>query len=76
MYSRRYEYFSSHKLNEKGRGNAELIRCLFDGLLNELDKLCKEGREFSLTKTKLEEASFYAKKAMAIDEANQLKEEE
>ena len=75
MSSRRYGYFSSHKLNDNGRGNAELIRCLFDGLLNEIDKVCKEGREFSLTKTKLEEAYFYAKKAMAIDEANQIKEE-
>jgi hypothetical protein len=66
--------FQFHKLNPEGIKNAELIAESFDGFLLYLSKLCPEGREFSIVKTKLEEASFFAKKAMANVKENQATE--
>ncbi len=64
--------FQFHRLNDDGIKKAEAIAGAFDDLLNELSQLCpSEGREFSIVKTKLEEASFFAKKAMANAPANQ-----
>ena len=57
--------FAVHRLNEDGMKNAELIAESFDGMVLYLSKLCPSGREFSIVKTKLEEAAFFAKKAMA-----------
>jgi hypothetical protein len=63
--------FQFHKLNEAGIKNAQLIDESFDSVLCYLSKICPDGREFSITKTKLEEASFFAKKAMAMRPENQ-----
>lgn len=63
--------FEVHLLNDAGIGKAKEIALAFDSLLNHLSDLCPEGRELSIVKTKLEEASFFAKKSMAIDPANQ-----
>ena len=63
--------FAVHILNEKGIGKAKEIALAFDNLLNHLNDLCPESREFSICKTKLEEASFFAKKSMAADFNNQ-----
>ena len=63
--------FAVHKLNEEGMKKAKHIQYLFDSCLNGLEEVCTTGREFSITKTKLEEACFFAKKAMAINLANQ-----
>lgn len=63
--------FQVHKLNEEGMKNANLIAESFDGLVLYLSKLCPESREFSIVKTKLEEAAFFAKKAMANLVTNQ-----
>jgi hypothetical protein len=63
--------FQFHRLNEHGIHEAQTIAEAFDTLLNHLRILCPEGREFSIVQTKLEEASFFAKKAMANDRANQ-----
>jgi hypothetical protein len=57
--------FQFHRLNEVGIEKAVKIAESFDRLLTELKELCPEGREFSIVKTKLEEASFFAKKSMA-----------
>lgn len=63
--------FSVHMLNEAGIGKAMQMADAFDSLLNTLKTLCTEGREFSIVKTKLEEASFFAKKSMAMLPENQ-----
>ena len=74
--------FQVHKLNETGMAKAKDIAEAFDTLLETLtqpglnghnDKmylLCPEGRYLALVKTKLEEACFFAKKAMASDPEN------
>lgn len=63
--------FAFHKLNSVGIGKAEQIAEAFDLLLEKLKELCPEGREFSIVKTKLEEASFFSKKSMAMKTDNQ-----
>lgn len=64
--------FTVHKLNEEGMKKAEVIAGEFTNLLYTLATVCPENtREFSIVKTKLEEASFFAKKAMASQPANQ-----
>lgn len=63
--------FQFHRLNDEGIMKAKAIADAFDALLLDLKKWCPESRELSIVKTKLEEASFFAKKAMANDKANQ-----
>lgn len=70
----RNEYFGVHMLNDDGINKANQIRDSFDVLLNSLSSIlgkCYGEREFSLVKTKLEEACFFAKKSMAINLSNQ-----
>lgn len=63
--------FQFHKLNKGGIQKAVNIAETFDILLRDLQRWCPDGREFSIVKTKLEEASFFAKKAMASAKENQ-----
>ena len=63
--------FQVHMLNEQGKSKAHTIANAFDTLLNTLIAINPESsREMSLVRTKLEEASFFAKKAMANDPTN------
>jgi hypothetical protein len=64
--------FQFHRLNEDGIKKAEDIAVTFTECLRVLKTMCPEGREFSIVKTKLEEASFFAKKSMANAAANQV----
>jgi hypothetical protein len=64
--------FPFHKLNAQGIELAVKIARDFDQLLKELSQVCPDGREFSIVKTKLEEASFFAKKSIANVPENQL----
>jgi len=57
-------------LNEQGKEKATAIAEAFDGLVTALTPLCPPSRELSLVITKLEEASFFAKKAMANQPEN------
>ena len=57
--------FEVHILTDNGIGKAKEIAAFFDEALNLLKIICPEGREFSIVKTKLEEACFFAKKSMA-----------
>lgn len=63
--------FQVHRLNEDGLKKAEEIAGAFNNCLINLRGMCPEGREFAIVKTKLEEAAFFAKKAMANVKENQ-----
>lgn len=59
--------FQVHMLNEGGKNLAKAIATSFDTCLSQLRAMCPPGREMSIVATKLEEACFFAKKAMAND---------
>lgn len=64
--------FAVHLLNEEGKKKAAFIQFTFDNCLNALSTVCiNPSREWSLVRTKLEEACFFAKKAMATNLTNQ-----
>lgn len=64
--------FISHRLNEGGLKLARDIGDDFDALLLKLNALSAlDGREGAIVKTKLEEACFFAKKAISIRHENQ-----
>ena len=65
--------FEVHILNEDGIQRAKDMAVKFSELVDWLEEgaLCVEGRTFSIVKTKLEEACFFAKKAMASNLVNQ-----
>ncbi len=62
--------FAVHMLNEQGKNKAREIAEAFDDCLEKLLKLCPPNRELAITKTKLEEACFFAKKSMASSDEN------
>jgi len=57
--------FQVHKLNEEGLAAAKAIANHFDELIGQLGTICPESREYSICKTKLEEACFFSKKSIA-----------
>lgn len=57
--------FSTTKVTPEGVQKINQSRAIFDKTLDELKTICPEGRELSLVKTKLEEASFFAVKAIS-----------
>lgn len=57
--------FQVHMLTDDGKVKAARIANVFDAALTELQAICPGGREMSIVTTKLEEAAFFAKKAMA-----------
>ena len=60
--------FKVHILTTSGIEKARELATIFDDLLCRLTEgYCPNNREFSIVKTKLEEACFFAKKSMAID---------
>ncbi len=65
--------FAVHMLNAEGRERAQAIARDFDHLLGNLETVIGAGpsREMSIVRTKLEEACFFAKKAMASQAKNQ-----
>ena len=63
--------FEVHILNKRGIDLAKDIAVIFDSTLDHLSTYCPASREWSIVKTKLEEACFFAKKAMASDPVNQ-----
>jgi hypothetical protein len=68
-----YREFEVHRLNERGLGRAELVAQVFDHALETLVHLWDgyNSRESAVCRTKLEEACFFAKKAVAVRGANQ-----
>lgn len=65
-----HKEFSVHALNQGGMNKANAIADAFNKLLDELVVLCPQSRELSIARTKLEEACFFAKKAMATESEN------
>lgn len=64
--------FKVHLLNEDGIRKANELACVFTGALDALEGLCgKDGREMALVRTHLQDASFWAKRAMATRPENQ-----
>lgn len=64
--------FEVHMLNEEGKQKAVVIACKFYELWCSLQGLnATPGREMSIVHEKLEEACFFAKKAMANVKENQ-----
>ena len=63
--------FRVHRLNPDGMKKAEEIAAAFNDCLFRLEGMCSPGREMALVRTKLEEAAFFAKKAMANARENQ-----
>lgn len=59
--------FKTYLLNEEGIARVAHTKQAFDALLETLKIVCPEGREFAIVKTKLEEASFFAAKAISLD---------
>lgn len=68
--------FQVHILNEKGIAKAKQLAEAFDMILNIVTPMCEDPRCLSLVRTKLEEASFFAKKGMAMSPANQKEEDD
>jgi len=64
--------FQVHMLNEQGKQSAQQIAEAFDELVKKLAPLCGAGREYAIVRTKLEEASFFAKKGMASEPGNHI----
>lgn len=63
--------FEVHKLNDTGMHLAKVIQTAFEAFLHNLEMTCgKDGREMEIVRTKLEEASFFAKRAMAMQSQN------
>jgi len=64
--------FDVHMLNSEGKYKARLLAEKFSILLSEVEDICgTDGREMAIVRTKLEETSFFAKKAMAINPLHQ-----
>ena len=63
--------FQVHRLNEEGLKKAAEIAVVFDTCLNSIVSMCPPGRELAIVKNNLEQACFFAKKAMANDPNNQ-----
>jgi hypothetical protein len=64
--------FEVHMLNDRGKGKAHEIAFVFDTLMSALNQilLMETSRELYIACTKLEEACFFAKKAMANQKEN------
>lgn len=60
-----HDAFAVHMLTDDGKVKAREIAYAFNELLQRLDAACPDGREMAIVRTKLEEACFFAKKAMA-----------
>lgn len=57
--------FQNVMLSDDGINATRAVRNMFDKLLTDIVASCPPSRELSLAKTKLEEACFYAVKAIA-----------
>lgn len=64
--------FAVHRLNPQGLERAETLARAFGVLLDCVEVLVPPGRERALVVTKLQEASFFAKRGIAVLPENQV----
>ena len=73
MEPRIRDEFSVHMLNELGLDRAKQIAAMFSNLLDNLEDITPgNGREMAVVRTKLQEAAFFAKRAIAMQLENQV----
>ena len=69
------DVFKVHMLNDEGKAKARLLAANFEDFHKSIQFLCEGpnggARELAIVRTKLEEACFFAKKAMAMQDVNQ-----
>ncbi len=63
--------FQVHVLNDQGLDKARQLGEVFSTALEGIEAIIPQGRERALVVTKLQEASFFAKRAIATDPSNQ-----
>jgi hypothetical protein len=64
--------FQVHMLNNEGKARATDLAKLFTVFLNNIESQCgPDGREMAIVRTKLQEAAFFAKRAIAVLPSNQ-----
>lgn len=64
--------FAVHMLNDVGKEKAGALAILFSDCLGAVESIVgSQGREMAIVRTKMEEASFFAKKGMAVQPGNQ-----
>lgn len=63
--------FQVHRLNETGLAKATDLGEAFSALLERIETLVPASRERSLVVTKLQEASYWAKRGLAVLPENQ-----
>lgn len=64
--------FEVHMLNEVGKEKARHLAEIFSHALDQIEAIAGTGgREIAIVRTKLEEAAFFAKRAMAQQAENQ-----
>jgi len=64
--------FETYTLSGEGKARADRVAEIFNEALTQLLAIVPPGRHLAVTKTKLEEACFFAKKAVAADATNQV----
>lgn len=62
--------FETHKLNEQGFEAVKVLKSKMNKTVTEVLEVLPEGRDKSIFKTKLEEAMFFATRAIAADPSN------
>lgn len=62
--------FQVHLLNEQGLAKAEDLALMFSNFLDAIEDIGVTGRELALVTTKLQEASHFAKRSIALDKGN------
>lgn len=72
-----HKEFEVHLLNPEGIAKANLLASIFDEALTKIETICLtadqsvNARQMAIVRTKFEEASFFAKKAVAVLPENQ-----
>jgi len=65
--------FKVHVLNDEGCAKTKVLDHIFSETLDAIERMIPAGRERALVVTKMQEASFFARRAIALDPQNQAK---